>query len=526
MLCIFGSCHDRPWGALALIDRSRGVDGKEAVVKIWPDHARELIGEGDWDTFMQLDTRYEDPFPLSRSQFLVSKSILLEKNAGHHPVREKMGIYLVDLSGKEILIHEDVSLSCFDPMPLEARERPREIPTARRFDDSPGNFYVQDVYEGTHMDHVERGAVKYLRVVESPEKRTYTEAAWGGQGQQAPGVNWHSFEIKRVLGTVPVEEDGSANFTVPSGKFLYFQLLDEDKKMIQTMRSGVIIHPGETNGCIGCHEDRLSAPLNLTRMPMALRKSPYNIDQENNQEPVFSYVEKVQPIFDRHCISCHDFQKPAASKLILAGDRNPYFNASYVDLHVKKLIRCIGGGPAQLQQAYAWGSSRSRLVEVLEAGHQDIILSREEMETLYTWIDLNGVYYGSYESAYPHNPAGRSPLTAEELDKLGKLTGVDFSKLAGFNRSLGPQISFERPELSPCLAGLQQRKPYEEALQIILQGKQRLQETPRADMENFVPCEEHLAQLDKYNICLQREEENRKAISEGRSFYETATNVH
>ncbi len=118
MLCIFGSCHDRPWGALALIDRSRGVDGKEAVVKIWPEHAVDLIGKGDWDTFMKLDTRYEDPFPLSQTQYLVSRSIFLEKNAGRHSVKEKMGIYLLDLSGNEILIHEDDSLSCFDPIPL------------------------------------------------------------------------------------------------------------------------------------------------------------------------------------------------------------------------------------------------------------------------------------------------------------------------------------------------------------------------------------------------------------------------
>lgn len=525
MLCIFGSCHDRPWGALALIDRSMGVDGKEAVVKIWPENARDLIGIGDWDTFMKLDTRYEDPFPLSQSQFLVSKSIYLEKNTGPHPVKEKMGIYLLDLSGNEILIHEDDSLSCFDPMPLSARIRPREIPTARRFDNSPGNFYVQDVYEGTHMDSVERGAIKYLRVVESPEKRTYTEAAWGGQGQQAPGVNWHSFETKRILGTIPVEEDGSANFTAPSGKYLYFQLLDEDKKMIQSMRSGVIIHPGETNGCIGCHEDRLSAPLNLNRMPMALRTSPHNISEKNDEEPVFSYMETVQPIFDRNCISCHDFDKSAATSLILAGDRNPYFNASYVDLHVKKQIQCIGGGPAQLQQAYSWGSHKSKLIAVLEAGHHDISLSREEMETLYTWIDLNGTYYSSYESAYPGNPAGRSPLTTEELDRLGKLTGVDFGKLAVFNRELGPQISFERPELSPCLSGLNLQKDYQEALQIIQMGQQRLLDVPRADMEGFVPCEQHRVQLDKYNVRLKYEEENRKATSEGGTYYESASSV-
>ncbi len=521
MLCIFGSCHDRPWGALALIDRSRGVDGKAAVVKIWPEHARDLIGSGDWDTFMQLDTRYEDPFPLSESQFLVSKSILLEKKTGHHPVREKMGIYLVDLSGKEILLHEEDSLSCFDPMPLSPRFRPRQIPTARSFDHSPGNFYVQDVYQGTHMANVERGAVKYLRVVESPEKRTYTDAAWNGQGQQAPGVNWHSFETKRILGTVPVEEDGSVNFTAPSGKFLYFQLLDEDKKMIQSMRSGVIIHPGETNGCIGCHEDRLSAPPNLNRMPSALRNRPVILSQEEDSQAVFSYMDQVQPIFDKHCISCHDFNKEAASSLILAGDRNPYFNASYVDLHVKKMIRCIGGGPAQLQQAYTWGSHKSPLIKVLEDGHQQTALSKEEMETLYTWIDLNGIYYDSYESAYPANPAGRSPLTAEELERLSKLTGTDFGKLSGFTRTLGPQISFERPELSPCLSGLKQPEAYQDALQLIRAGQQRLLAMPRADMEGFVPCEEHRVQLAKYRERKQQEEENSRAIIEGRRYYES-----
>jgi hypothetical protein len=503
-----------------LIDRSKGVDGKEAVMKIWPDSAMDLIGKGNWDTFMQLDVRYEDPFPISRTQFLVSKSIRLEKKQWHHPSSEKMGIYLVDMEGNEVLIHEDEDLSCFDPMPLAARDRPREIPTARSFDKSPGNFYVQDVYEGTHMSEVERGDVKYLRVVESPEKRTYTDAAWFGQGQQAPGVNWHSFETKRILGTVPVEEDGSANFLAPSGRFLYFQLLDEDRKMIQSMRSGVIIHPGETNGCIGCHEDRLSAPLNLSKMPMALRNQPHNMAEESDREPVFSYMDNVQPIFDRHCISCHDFDKPGASSLILAGDRNPYFNASYVDLHVKKQVSCIGGGPAEMQEAYTWGSHRSNLIRVLEKGHQGISLSQEEMETLYTWIDLNGIYYPYYESAYPDNPAGRSPLTSGELERLGKLTGIDFSKLNGFERKLGPQISFKRPELSPCLSGAKSNKAHKEALEIIQMGQFRLQEMPRADMEGFVPCEQHQVQLEKYHVLLQLEEKNRKAISEGRMHYE------
>ncbi len=524
ILCIFGSCHDRPWGALTLLDRSKGVDGKEAVVKIWPAKARELIGKGNWDTFMQLDVRYEDPFPLSKTQFLVSKSVILEKgNSGHHPVNEKMAICLVDLQGNETVLHEEESLSCFDPMPLAPRHKPREIPTARKFDASPGYFYVQDVYEGTHMEEVTKGSVHYLRVVESPEKRTYTPAAWNGQGQQAPGVNWHSFENKRVLGTVPVEDDGSVYFEAPPGRYLYFQLLDEEKKMVQSMRSGVMVHPGETNGCIGCHEDRLSAPLIAHQMPSAMRKPPQKLSNSQGENPIFSYTRDLQPLFDKHCVECHDFGKKAGEKLLLAGDRNPYFNASYIDLHLKKQIRTVGGGPAAIQQAYSWGSHASNLVQVLQKDHHGVKLTEKEMETIYTWIDLNGIYYPFYESAYPENPAGRSPLTFEELQQLGELTGVDFNTLSGHTRTLGPQISFERPELSPCLENIQaDGGGYAQALALIKKGQQRLIKTPRADMEGFIPSEEHREQLQKYMDRLKIEQKNNQAIDKGKFVYDTA----
>jgi len=523
VLCIFGSCHDRPWGALTLLDRSKGIDGKEAVVKIWPKHAIDLIGVGNWDTFMKLNVRYEDPYPLSENLFLVSKSIELnKKDQGHHPKTEKMGIYLLDLEGNETLLYEDKKLSCFDPMPLAPRFRPRDIPTARKFDQSPGYFYVQNVYEGTHMEGVKPGSIKYLRVVESPEKRTFTKAAWNGQGQQAPGVNWHSFENKRILGTVPVEDDGSAYFEAPSGKFLYFQLLDEKKKMVQSMRSGVIVHPGETNGCIGCHEDRLSVPPITTKMPVALRKQPKKLSENAQENPIFSYTRDLQPIFDKHCVSCHDFGKKAGNSLLLAGDRNPYFNASYIDIHIKNQIKNVGGGPAEIQQAYSWGAHVSNLVKVLEEEHHKVKLSQQEMETIYTWIDLNGIYYPEYESAYPNNPAGRSPLTFDELKELGELTGVDFGKLAGHQRKLGPQIAFERPEKSPCLSNLSPSSAdYLEAVTIIKKGQQRLKETPRADMDGFMPCEEHQAQLKKYMNRLMVEKENNKAVSEGKLIFDT-----
>lgn len=519
MLCIFGSCHDRPWGALALIDRSKGVDGEQSVVKIWPEHARDLIGKGNWDTFMQLDVRYEDPFPVSETQFLVSKSKIFDNSK-----KRKMALYLVDMNGSETLLYEDEKQGCFDPMPLTPRYRPIDIPTARKFDGSPGYFYVQNVYESTHLEGVKQGEVKFLRVVESPEKRTYTQPGWNGQGQQAPGVNWHSFENKRILGTVPVEEDGSVYFEAPSGRYLYFQLLDKDKKMVQSMRSGVIVQPGETNGCIGCHEDRLMVPLIAQKMPLALSKKPAKLSNEDEAK-LYSYMHDMQPVFDKHCIECHDFGKQAAGTLILASDRNPYFNASYIDIHVKKQIRNVGGGSSEIQQAKTWGAHASNIVKVVEEGHYNVSLSKKEMEKLYTWVDLNGVYYPVYESAYPDNPAGRSPLTFEELSELSKLTGVQFKNLAGHNRKQGPQIAFERPELSPCLKKIEdtQSDSYQKALSIIRKGKERLQEIPRADMAGFEPCEEQKAQLEKYIKRLELERENQKAINEGKRIYDTSS---
>ena len=495
LLCIFSSCHDRPWGALAVIDRSKGVDGKEAVVKRWPEDGYDMIGKGNWDQFMQIKTRYEDPYPLDEKRFLVSRLI---DPVGTKDSKERMGIYLVDMDGNEVLIHQGEK-GCYDPMPLAPRFKPPALPEKRVYADVPGYFYIQNVYEGTHMAGVEKGDVKYVRVIESPPKQTWTHPSWGGQGQQAPGVNWHSFENKVILGEIPVEEDGSAYFEAPHSTFLYVQLLDEDKKMIQSMRSGTMVQPGETNGCIGCHEDRLSVPVNQNRMPMAIRKAPHKLKGWKGEARKFNYLTEVQPIFDKHCVKCHDFGKKAGDKLNLAGDKNMYFNASYIDLHLKKIVNCIGGGPSDIQNARSWGSNASRLTEVLEKGHANIKLTQDEKERIYAWIDINGVYYPEYESAYPDNHAGRSSLTDEEMKRIEELSGIQFKDLAAFTRKLGPQLSFERPELSPLLENVKSKKAKKEIIAILTEGNKRFEVTPRADMPGFVPCQEHQDKLRMYN---------------------------
>ncbi|UVQ45213.1 hypothetical protein NXY11_18825 [Parabacteroides faecis] len=356
VICIFGSCHDRPWGALAIIDRKKGVDGVEPVVQIWPEESRKLVDKGNLDSFKWIEYFFEDPYPLNENFFLTSRTIWAKPGGWMH-VDSKSGIYLVGRDGTQELIVEG-NRSLFDPMIIEPRPKPHTIPSNRNYTDKKGTFYVQNVYHGTHMKGVEPGTAKYLRVIESPEKRTWTKSGWGGQGEQAPAVNWHSFENKRILGEVPVEEDGSVNFEVPSGTFVFFQLLDKDKKMIQSMRSGTMVMSGEINGCIGCHEDRLSVPSAMGPRPLALKKAPVKLTGWMGKAPKkFSFMEEVQPVLNKNCVRCHDFDPKNRDKLVLAKDKNPFFNAAYVNLYVKKEITLIGGGPAPIQEPYSWGSS-------------------------------------------------------------------------------------------------------------------------------------------------------------------------
>jgi len=136
LLCIFSSCHDRPWGALAIVDRTKGVDGKDAVLKIWPEEAYELIGVGNWDQFMKLNLRYEDPYPIDDQHFLVSRLIdpLGTKDSG-----ERMVIFMVDLNGEEKLIHTDTK-GCYDPMPVKPRVAPPSPPNKTRLGRCTGIF--------------------------------------------------------------------------------------------------------------------------------------------------------------------------------------------------------------------------------------------------------------------------------------------------------------------------------------------------------------------------------------------------
>ena len=223
-------------------------------------------------------------------------------------------------------------------------------------------------------------------------------------------MNWHSFENKRILGTVPVEADGSAYFEVPGNTFVYFQALDGKGKMVQSMRSGAFVQPGETYGCVGCHEKRVGEAAPVAERPLAMRRAPSKMNGWYGPARLFSFQKEVQPVFTKNCLRCHDYGTRGGKKLNLSGDRGAFFCTSYVDLWATGAIQCIGGGPAEIQPAYSWGSHASKLTRTLY-GHGKTNLTDEERDRVITWMDLNAVYYSRYECAYPDNPGGKFFLT-------------------------------------------------------------------------------------------------------------------
>ena len=565
VICIFGSCHDRPWGALAIVNRNKGIDSEEAIEKIWPGIARERIsidgsnlpGSFMPDYLLPVRFRYEDPFPLIDTKtgiggkyFLVSRNINF--TSSEKEIRSTndlntlvLGIFLVDTFGNEILLHTEQP-GCFDPMPLTAYSRPPSIPEQRNFTSLTGTMYVTNVYEGTHLQGLKHGDAAYLRVVESTEKRFWTWPLWRcvqyakklvngqwtfGNTYNRPAVSWAGFETKRILGTVPVEPDGSAYFEMPAEKFAYFQLLDSNGMMIASMRSGTMVQPGETRGCAGCHENRLSAP-DFQKSYMAFKRSPSKMDGWYGPARNFCYMTEVQPVWDKYCVSCHDFGNKAGERLLLARDKELVFNVSYAELFQNwggdnALLNTVGLGLAPINSAYAIGSHRSRLVELLKKGHQDVVLLDEEMKRIITWIDIGGPYYPNFASAHPNNFAGRSPLSIPDVQRLEELTGIVFANKNG-NISYAfhkPWISFDRPELSPCLQKLDKNSDtYHEALSIIIKGQLEFQNNPEADMPGFKYCKEHQEREEKYNRLLCREHIRRKALAEGRKVYDHELN--
>jgi hypothetical protein len=253
--------------------------------------------------------------------------------------------------------------------------------------------YLVDVYRGRGLAGVERGTVQALRVIafdlrDTPETGGLRQENGPSGGHSCPvsalGGSWH---VKRILGTVPVYEDGSALFRIPAENRVFFQPLDEHGRALQSMRSWVEPMPGETVSCVGCHESPAETPPALRTI--ALGKGPVEPTPWYGPPRTFGFPREVQPVLDRYCTDCHNQRDE--NGLDLRGDATNWFSLAYENL--RPFVKPIGPqGGADMPPPRAQGAIASPLVNMLLEGHEDIRLDPESLDRIITWIDLNIPY--------------------------------------------------------------------------------------------------------------------------------------
>lgn len=510
-------------GAVAVVSNAKGPDDRSAL--------KNLSKSPD----------FRDPWPLSETLFLVARGReILSMTADGQTTR------LYALPG------EYGGVNVQEPRPVIRRERERVMPSRVDLSRRTGQLILTDVYFGRHMQGVNKGDIHKLLVLEAlPKPINFT-------GGMDPLTYGGSFTLERVVGTIPVEADGSAFLELPANRSFFFVALDKDNNSVKRMQSFLTVMPGEVQGCVGCHETRRIAPVyKAAAAPlMALARAPSTPEPIPGIPDVFDYPRDIQPILDKHCIRCHDADQ-YKGRVILTGDRGPMFSLSYMALTVKKQIADGRNLAKSNYPPRTLGTSASPLMKKIDGRHHEVKVSEHEANMIRYWIESAACYPGTYaamghgslggyqkneqihrDDRWPtagafqasiqnrcvncHQQTVKMPLPrsmSDEMDISFWRFNMDDERLR-FSRHL--MFNLTRPEksllllapLSKAAGGLDlcgaggapvfadaEDSDYQAMFHHILAGKNYLEkELTRFDMPNFMPRIEYFREMKRYGI--------------------------
>lgn len=508
-------------GHVARVSQKEGPDKKENLKHLTKSHD------------------FRDPWAFSNDLFMAARKrdvVFLDSKGA------LTNVFSLPDAMKDCLLHE--------PRPL--MRRPKEIVIAEKADwtEDHGTFFLENIYEGRHLTGVVTGSIKKLIILESlPKPINFT-------GGMDPLSYVGTFTLPRVLGTVPVEPDGSAYFKAPALRALFFVALDDQGRSVKRMQSFTQLMPGEQQGCTGCHETRTQAPRPYKSKSMALQRKPSTLDEKDRVFDVPDFPKHVQPILDRHCVRCHN---PTDRKggVDLCGDHGPMFSISY---HALVVHRQIADGRNYAKSNYApyqLGSGGSPLMKKVEGSHHEVKLPPQEQATIALWLDASAPYPGTYAALgcgsiggyirneqvlnndrdWPttkqgtevferrcaschHNKKKPLPRYLSDENKLSfwepKMDDprLKTSRHALFNLSRPKESYFLKAPLAkeagghgrcmttngvPVFASAQD-PDYCTLLAMIEAGKKKLDEVKRFDMPGFRPRMEYLSEMKRYGL--------------------------
>ncbi len=393
-------------GQLVIIDPRKGWQEETGIVQRITGRGepikpmiRDALVSGDWPMFLH-------PYPLSSKYFLVSCWM---------SDRSSWGIYLADVFDNLTLVHAEPGYALLEPTAVMPRKTPMVIPDKIDLTKNDATVYISDVYAGQGLKGVPRGTIEQLRVV----GYNFGYRGLAGSDKIGYGGPW---EAMQIIGTVPVEEDGSASFRVPANTPVSLQVLDKEGKAVQLMRSWFTAMPGERISCVGCHETPMDVsdhtPGNAANGP------PRGISPWYGPARGFDFEREVQGVLNKYCVSCHDGSRAGIADLRSESDGGkaepkaigyvPRLDPDMLEATNGKLkyspaydvlihyIRRVGiEDDVSLLTPGEYHADTSELIQMLEKGHHGIELDGEAISRLVTWIDLNGPCHGTWGDVFP-----------------------------------------------------------------------------------------------------------------------------
>jgi len=466
------------------------------------------------------DANWRDPWAFSEECFMAAKDRALWVIDGQGSAEP---FYALPETARAMDVHE--------PRPIQPRPREPVISTRVDWSQTAGRLVLADVTHGRNMKGVQPGEIKRLLVLESLPKPV------NFSGDMEPISLGGTFTLPRVLGTVPVEADGSAYLEVPALRPVFFVALDEKGTSVKRMQSFVSVMPGETTSCSGCHENR-----NETARPkpnlLALRRPASRIEPIPGAPDVFDFPRDIQPILDKHCVSCHNYEK-YAGRMVLTGDRGPWYSHAYVSLMSRGQVahgRDAGGNlPPR-----AIGTGGSPLARLIAGDHYDARVAPPEAMRIRMWIESGAPYPGTYaslgtgmvsvkldddvlmrrcDSCHASKDPKRHGEFKTHRDLQTNLTRPEKSlvllaplarKAGGLGLCNGPlpgpkpagpaaEIPAAEPPDSTVLADTQD-EDYQNLLARIVKAKAQLDRIKRFDMAGFRPNEPYIREMMRFGI--------------------------
>jgi hypothetical protein len=490
----FSPGHGRPEhvGYVTVVDAGQGPDALES--------ARTISKKPEW----------RDPWAFSPDCFLVA---------------QKQGIFVMDGQGRTEQVYrlsaEEDSLECHEPRPIAAR--PREPVISSRIDprQATGKLVLENFYAGRKTHGLPPGTVKKLLVLKQLPKPV------NFSGGMQPLTIGGSFTLAQILGTVPVEPDGSAYLEVPALQSIFFVALDQNNLAVKRMHSFLTVQPGETLSCVGCHEPRTQTPRSAAGSPLAMKRGPSPIEPIGGVPPVIDFPRDIQPILDRRCVECHNADR-YEGRVDLTGDKTPEYTISYLTMQTRGLVSDGRNRPQSNYDPYTIGSSASRLMQLGDGSHYGAKLNAAERTLVRLWIDTSATYPGTYAAlgcgAYGVSlPVGElrarcngchakdaviSPTRHVELMGFGAMLPLQFEAVCNLSRPEKSRLL--RAPLAKRSQGLGFCKPppfadrqdplYQKILLAIEAAQQKLLAGKRFDMPGFRPNRHYLREMQRFGF--------------------------